>query len=87
MPTSTEGLRLKYRVLSNCWLLAQMRQPVRHLFSDLTVLTFPTFCDELLSDKNFVLDKEIGGKEWPSSRLCGRLMATSSIDWRTSQTS
>ena len=57
MPTSTEGLRLKYRVLSNCWLLAQMRQPALHLFSGLTVLTFPTFCDELLSDKNFLLDK------------------------------
>ena len=93
-----------------------MRQPARHLFSDLTVLTFPTFCDELLSDKHFLLDKEIGGNkvikaDWSlcmgyerelrkeairltkeqgmaiSSRLCGRLMATSSVDWRTGQTS
>ena len=63
MPTSTEGLRLKYRVFSNCWFLEQMRQPARHLFSNLTVLTFPTFCDELLSDKNFLLDKEIGGNK------------------------
>ena len=52
-PTATEGLRQKYIIMSNCWLLAQMRQPARHLFSDLTVLTFPASCDELL--------KEIGG--------------------------
>ena len=63
MPTTTEGLRQKYRIMSNCWLLAQMRQPARHLFSDLTVLTCPTFCDERLSDKNFLLDKEIGGNK------------------------
>ena len=63
MPTTMEGLRQKYRIMSNCWLLAQMRQPARHLFSDLTVLTCPTFCDELLSDKNFLLDKEIGGNK------------------------
>ena len=35
--------------MSNCWLLPQMPQPARHLFSDLTVLTVPDFCDELLS--------------------------------------
>ena len=57
MPTSTEDLRQKYRIMSNCWLLAQMWQPARHLFSDLTLLTYPTFCDELLSDKNFMLDR------------------------------
>ena len=61
MPTTTEGLRQKYRIMRNCWLLAQMRQPARHLFSDLTVLTFPAFCDELLSAKNFLQEKEIGG--------------------------
>ena len=49
LPTTTEGLRQKYRIQSNCWLLAQERQPARHLFPDLTVLTFPAFCDELLS--------------------------------------
>ena len=61
MPTTTEGLRQKYRILTNCWLLAQMRQLARHLFSDLTLLAFRAFCDELLSDKNFLLEKEIGG--------------------------
>ena len=72
MPSSTEELRLKYRIMSNCWLLAQMRQPARHLFSDLTVLTFPTFCDELLSEKNFMLDKEVGGNKVvkPEWTLC-----------------
>ena len=61
MPTTTEGLRQKYRIMSNWWLLAQMRQPARHLFSDLTVRTFTAFCDELLSNKSFQPEKEIGG--------------------------
>ena len=50
MPTTTEDLRqAEDRIMRHCWLLAQMRQPARHLISDLTVLTIPTFCDELLS--------------------------------------
>ena len=72
MPTTTEGLRQKYRIMSNCSLLPQMRQPARHLFSDLTVLTFPTFCDELLSDRNFLLEEEIGENKVikPEWNLC-----------------
>ena len=52
MPTTTEGLRQKYRIMCNCWLECDSPH-------DLTVLTFPAFCDELLSDKNFLLEKEI----------------------------
>ena len=72
MPSSTEELRQKYRIMSNCWLQAQVQQPVRSLFSDLTVLTFPTFCDELLSEKNFLLQKEVGGNKVvrPEWTLC-----------------
>ena len=47
MPQTTEEFRLKYKVMSNCWLLAKMRQPGRHLYSDLTEHTFSRFCDEL----------------------------------------
>ena len=45
-----------------CWLLAKLRQSGRHLYCDLTEMTFPRFCDELLSQKNFLLDKEFGPK-------------------------
>ena len=34
MHQTTEEFRLKYKVLSNCWLLAKMRHPGRHLYSD-----------------------------------------------------
>ena len=44
-PTSTEELRDKYVIMSNMWLLAQMRQPGRHLYADLL--------SELLSTRNF----------------------------------
>ena len=53
IPTTTEQFRAKYRVMSNCWLLAKFRQ---------WRMTFPRFCDELLSQKNFLLDKEFGPK-------------------------
>ena len=57
MPTTTEQFREKYRVMSNCCLLAKLRQSRRHPYSDLTEMTFLRFCDELLSQKNFLLDK------------------------------
>ena len=34
-PTTTEELRTTCRIMTNIWLLAQMRQPGRHLFADL----------------------------------------------------
>ena len=54
MPSNPEELRLKYKVLSNYWLMGQLRQPGRHLFSDLDINTFADFLDVLLSEKNFV---------------------------------
>ena len=60
MPSNPEELRLKYKVLSNCWLMGQLRQPGRHLFSDLDRNTFADFLDVLLSEKNFLLIKNIG---------------------------
>ena len=32
MPSNPEELRLKYKVLSNCWLMGQLGQPGWHLF-------------------------------------------------------
>ena len=54
MPCNPEELRQKYKVMTHCWLLAQMRQPGRHLYSDLTRTTFIDFLDELLSERNFL---------------------------------
>ena len=59
-PATPEQLRLKYKVLANRWLMGQMRQPGRHLFSDLDRNTFADFLDVLLSEKNFLLIKNIG---------------------------
>ena len=38
----------------------------RHLYADLMEMTFPRFCDERLSLKNFVVDKEFGPKRIPA---------------------
>ena len=47
-PENTEELRSKFEVMSNMWLLAQLRQPGRSLFSDLQPTTFQRFLKELL---------------------------------------
>ena len=71
-PTTPEQLRVKYKVLANCWLMGQMRQPGRHLFSDLDRNTFADFLDVLLSEKNFLLIKNIGANRVirPDWSLC-----------------
>ena len=61
LPATTEALRLKFSVMSNLWLLAKMRQPARQIFADFTETTFPKILDELLSEKNFLLDRNIAG--------------------------
>ena len=43
------------------FLLAKMRQPARQIFADFTETTFPKILDELLSEKNFLLDRNIAG--------------------------
>ena len=61
LPATTEALRLKFSVMSDLWLLAKMRQPARQIFADFTESTFPKILDELLSEKNFLLDRNIAG--------------------------
>ena len=46
--------------MTHCWLLTQMRQPGRHLYSHFTRMTFIDFLSELLSERNFLMDKTIG---------------------------
>ena len=48
MPSSTEELRQKCKVMMHVWLLAQMRQPTRPLHRDLTKDTFHDLLKELL---------------------------------------
>ena len=52
-PSKTEELRTKYKVMSNMWLLAQMREPGRKLHEDFDKDTFMDFADKLVSEKNF----------------------------------
>ena len=61
LPATTEALRMKFSVMSNLWLLSKMRQPSRPIFADFTESTFPKILDELLSEKNFLLDRNIAG--------------------------
>ena len=58
MPTDPESLRTKYRVMTNIWLLAQLRQPGRQLYADLTKDTFNDFLEELLSTDTDFLDRK-----------------------------
>ena len=61
MPATIEELRNKYQVMTHMWLLAQMRQPTRLIYSDLKESTFTKLVDELLSEKNFLPEREIAG--------------------------
>ena len=54
-PKNTEELRAKYEVMSNMWLLAQLRQPGRSLFSDLQPTTFSRILKQLLGKDDFGL--------------------------------
>ena len=58
VPTTIEDLRTKYKVMANMFLLAQMRQPSRHLYRGLEVDTLSDFLDELLSDRNFLMESD-----------------------------
>ena len=59
MPTGTEELRDKYRVMSNMWILAQFRQPGSALCSVLTKDTWAELLEELLSKHNFTLERMV----------------------------
>ena len=54
-----KGLRLKYAILTNLWLLGQMRQPGRSIYQDFTRTTFTDFLDTLLDRDNFNFHKEV----------------------------
>ena len=58
VPTTIEDLRTKYKVMANMFLLAQMRQPSRHSNRGLEVNAFSDFLDELLSDRNFLMESD-----------------------------
>ena len=63
--TSTEPrdivqLRAKCTVMDSLWLLAQMRQPGRSIYSDLTTSTFSNFLKILWNKRNF--KKEVDGQ-------------------------
>ena len=47
--------------MSNMWLLAQMRQPGRHFYADLTPQTWSDLLSDLLSTRNFRLERAVGG--------------------------
>ena len=61
MSNTIEELRNKYQVMTHMWLLAQMRQPTRPVYSDLKESTFTKFLDELLSENFFLLEREVAG--------------------------
>ena len=67
IPTDPESLRTKYRVMTNLWLLAQLRQPGRQLYADLAKDTFNDFLEELLSTDNFLMKRQIEGETWAAS--------------------
>ena len=56
----------------NLWLLAQMRQPGRSIYSDLTPSTFSNILKILLNKRNFNVKKEVDGQPFsqPSWAHC-----------------
>ena len=69
-PTDENGLRLKYAIIANLWLLAQMRQPGRSIYQDLDRCTFNDFLDTLISPSwSFCLSYEFELRK-EAFRLC-----------------
>ena len=52
-PKNFKELRAKNEVMANMWLLAQLRQPGRSVFSDLEPTTFQKFLKQLLCRRRF----------------------------------
>ena len=71
-PTDEKGLRLKCSILTNLWLLAQMRQPGRTIYADFDRNTFIDFLETLLDKDNFYFYKEVDGRPMisPSWTYC-----------------
>ena len=68
MPQNTEQLRTKYRIMSNMWLLAQVRQPGRRLYEEFNDRTWSDLLDELLSEDMFQLEQEVAGEKMITPR-------------------
>ena len=68
MPQNSEHLRTKYKVMSNMWLMAQMRQPGRRLYEDFNDRTWSDLLDELMSEEMFQLEQEVAGEKMVRSR-------------------
>ena len=77
VPINSKTFRTKHRVMTNLWLLAQIRQLVRKLFSDLSKDTWNVFLEELLSEDNLLMRREI---DWCVHSV-HRLWAQNSIQW------
>ena len=58
-PTNEKGLRPKYVIMTNLWLLAQMRQPGKSIYQVLDRCTFNDFLDTFLDRDNFNFCKEV----------------------------
>ena len=71
-PSDEKGLRLKYAILTNLRLLAQMRQQGRSIYKDLDRCTFNDFLDTLLDKDNSNIYKEVDGRRLitPSWTFC-----------------
>ena len=71
-PTDEKGLRLNFSILTNLWLLAQMRQPGRSIYADFDRNTFIDFLETLLDKDNFNFYKEVDGRPMisPSWTYC-----------------
>ena len=61
-PRDIEQIRAKFTVTENMWLLAQLLQPGRAIYSDLTASTITNILKVLLSNRNFNLKKEVDGQ-------------------------
>ena len=61
-PTDERGLRLKYSIMTNLWLLAQMRQPGRTIYADFDRNTFLDFFETLLDKDNFNFYEGVDGR-------------------------
>ena len=89
MPRNTEELRATYQVMSNMWLLSQMRQPGRHLFIDFDDTTWPKLHEELVNRKNLNFQRQLQNKVFREKKVSvspqrsGRHTATPSTEWST----
>ena len=60
-PVNEKELRDKYAIMTNMWLLGQMKQPGRNIYRDFDRSTFLDFLEKLLDKQNFNLHKEVNG--------------------------